>query len=231
MERRFRVPASGGDEFQPVLPDTIGQDHQADQGQGHRISQGPGRGPVLPPNQKQGQEYDGIGLQDDGQGQGRRGQGRVPVFPQENPEQGDLDHHDEIDLSVPQGNGYRVELQGIENLFETVKNYARELIGDSMDDQVGIHDEALLQALSGLLNEGQRPTATEVKSRANESQRNMFAEWSPKSIAGHLRRFGLQSRKSHGQLVYGDKMLGKLREIEKVYGIELGPMGPTSTPD
>ena len=116
-----------------------------------------------------------------------------------------------------------VEETGLAGLLQLVQTYALEMAELVKDDAQSDHDEILLRLLADAVRCGERPTPGEMLARAKEGESgDMFAKWSPRAVAEHLKRYGLTTIKTCGKRRYTQVTADDLVRIEQSYGIDLG---------
>jgi len=117
-----------------------------------------------------------------------------------------------------------LESCGAGGLLGMMQTYAAAVIDANREDQVPDVDELLLRLLAdsvmGGFNDGLTPA--ELLRRANEREPSIFAKWSTRGIAWALKRYGIQTKASHGTRTYRDVSPFHLAEIERRYGLDLG---------
>lgn len=113
------------------------------------------------------------------------------------------------------------EEQGVEGLLAVMQRHALESINSAKDQSTPPDDEVLLKSLANAVLRGDRPTPKEVLADASQEEPSTFQRWSAKGVANRLRRYGLQTAKSHGRQEYRPS-LDELARIETNYGIDLG---------
>jgi len=115
-----------------------------------------------------------------------------------------------------------IESCGAEGLLGLMQEYALASAESVQEEQTPDCDEVLLRALAGLIRDGASPTAKDVLARARDDEARTFDGWSAKGAANALRRYGIRTRKSQGRRHYGNVDLDALRQIQTIYGLELG---------
>ena len=114
-----------------------------------------------------------------------------------------------------------IEESGAEGLLQLMQEHALDTIDAGRDDQAPDHDETLLRLLTEAIRRGERPTSGELLEKAKETEPEGFKRWSPRGVAGHLKRYGLTTNKTDGRKRYGRVMLDDLGRIQTNYGIDL----------
>ncbi len=115
-----------------------------------------------------------------------------------------------------------VEDCGAAGLLKLMQDYAVAAIEAGREEQTPDCDEALLRGLAGLIQMGRSPIAKEVLAEAVEQEAPMFARWSAKGVANALRRYGIETRKTHGRRAYGHVTVDDLRRVQAAYNMDLG---------
>ena len=107
-------------------------------------------------------------------------------------------------------------------LLKLMQEHALAVIDAGKEDTTPEYDEALLKLLAESIQFGERPTPGEILDKAKAAEPEAFKRWSPRAVSGHLKRYGLTTKKSHGRKVYNQVSLDDLRNIETSYGLDLG---------
>lgn len=116
----------------------------------------------------------------------------------------------------------RIESAGAVGLLRLMQDYAVAMIDSGTDDATSDADETLLRTLADLLRIGERPQPKEILEKALQADSETFKRWTPKGVSNVLKRYGCETRKSHGTKVYGDWAPAALRRVQESYGIDLG---------
>jgi hypothetical protein len=114
-----------------------------------------------------------------------------------------------------------LEGEGAGDLLALIPNYANHLVESSTDDATPDADETLLRILAAKVKEGRAPTPGEVLAEAKASEPETFQRWQARAVSVHLRRYGVETRKSNGVRFF-DPTLGDLSRVQARYGIDLG---------
>lgn len=115
-----------------------------------------------------------------------------------------------------------IESRGADGLLALMRDYAAGAITSGQDEQTPDCDETLLRALADLIGFGQSPTAKDVLAKARDEDARMFDQWSAKGVANALRRYGIETRKTHGRRAYGHVTRTDLGRIQTTYNMDLG---------
>ncbi len=115
-----------------------------------------------------------------------------------------------------------VEDHGAKGLLALMQGFATASNESAEEEQTPDCDEVLLRALAELVRAGQSPIAKEVLEKAQQEEPRMFANWSAKGAANALRRYGIETRKTHGRRSYGHVTLADIRRIQATYNMDLG---------
>jgi hypothetical protein len=118
-----------------------------------------------------------------------------------------------------------IESHGANGLRGLVEAHALSTIESGRDDQTPDADETLLRILANALRNGERQTPGEILAKAKQLEPEGFKHWGARGVSSHLKRYGLETRKSHGERVYGPELTEMLGKIQQSYGIELGADG------
>ncbi|HPM83267.1 MAG TPA: hypothetical protein PLF81_21340 [Candidatus Anammoximicrobium sp.] len=110
---------------------------------------------------------------------------------------------------------------GARGLLPLLTEHARQTIEASKDDQVADADEILLRILAERRANAETPAPGEILKAAQEAEQNMFRQWTAKGVSNAMKRYGIQTAKSHGTKVYR-VALDDLRQIQTRYGLSLG---------
>lgn len=115
-----------------------------------------------------------------------------------------------------------LEDHGAKGLLALMQNFATASNESAEDEQTPDRDEVLLRALAELVRAGQSPIAKDVLDRAEQGEPRTFTNWSAKGAANALRRYGIETRKTHGRRSYGHVALDDLRRVQTTYNMDLG---------
>jgi hypothetical protein len=107
-------------------------------------------------------------------------------------------------------------------LLKLVQDYAQSSIDAGRDDKTPFEDEILLRLLADALRLGERPRASDLLTQARVRDPDYFEPWTARGVSARLKRYGLETRKSDGDKVYGPWLLEVLRRVETSYGMDLG---------
>jgi hypothetical protein len=114
------------------------------------------------------------------------------------------------------------ESLGVEGLRKIVEDHALSTVESNRDDQTPDADETLLRILADKISENDQPTAGQILAEAQRLEPEVFKRWSASTVSRYLKRYGLQTRKSHGDRVFGLELQGTLENVQRSYGIDLG---------
>jgi hypothetical protein len=114
------------------------------------------------------------------------------------------------------------EQRGVIGLLKLVQDYAQSSIDAGRDEKTPFEDEILLRLLADALRQGERPRASDVLTQAKVREPDGFERWTARGVSARLKRYGLATRKSDGDKVYGPESLEVLRRVETSYGMDLG---------
>jgi len=115
-----------------------------------------------------------------------------------------------------------IESYGAKGLLSLMQTHAAGAIASGQDEQTPDCDEALLRVLAGLVDVGRSPIAREILDGAREEEYRMFEGWSAKGVANALRRYGIETHKTHGRRAYGHVTRADLQRIQTTYNMDLG---------
>ena len=115
-----------------------------------------------------------------------------------------------------------LEESGAEGLLALMQEHALSVIETGKDEQIADHDETLLRLLADAVRQSERPTPGELLDLAKESEPDGFKRWTAKGVSEHLRRYGLQTIKSHGRKRYAHVTADDLGRVQASYGFDLG---------
>ena len=115
-----------------------------------------------------------------------------------------------------------VEDHGAKGLLAMMQGFATASNESAEDEQTPDCDEVLLRTLAEVVRAGLSPIAKDVLEKAKETEPQTFANWSAKGAANALRRYGVETRKTHGRRSYGHVTLGDLQRVQMTYNMDLG---------
>ena len=115
-----------------------------------------------------------------------------------------------------------VEDHGAKGLLTLMQNFAMASNESVEAGQTPDCDEVLLRALAEMVAAGESLIAKDVLGRAEQAEPRMFANWSAKGAANALRRYGIETRKTHGRRSYGHVAPEDLERIQATYNMDLG---------
>ncbi len=110
---------------------------------------------------------------------------------------------------------------GARGLLPLLTEHARQTIEATKDDQVADADEILLRILAERRANAETPAPGEILKAAQDAEQNMFRQWTAKGVSNAMKRYGIQTAKSHGTKVYR-VAVDDLRQIQTRYGLSLG---------
>lgn len=113
---------------------------------------------------------------------------------------------------------------GAAGLLELMQRHAEQATDGGREDSTPESDETLLRILAEHVanNTHRALKAGDILRQAMERDAAAFKHLSYRGVAAILKRYGLQTYKSHGEKVYGRVTLDALRSIERAYGLDLG---------
>jgi hypothetical protein len=114
-----------------------------------------------------------------------------------------------------------LDQRGAGGLYRVLREHAIRTIESSSEAAMPEEDGVLLQAVARLAAGGGKGTAKELLRQAASEEPGLFKGWSAKRVATCLRRYGLSSRKTRGNLVF-DPSPDDLLRIQRNYQIDLG---------
>jgi hypothetical protein len=120
-----------------------------------------------------------------------------------------------------------IESKGAAGLLNLLQKHALATIDAGREEQTPDTDEILLRILTAELLDGRTPKPSEILNKVQEIESEMFRKWSARGVASHLKRYGLNTYKSHGKKVYGRDALDALRRVQDNYGVDLELREPT----
>jgi hypothetical protein len=125
-----------------------------------------------------------------------------------------------------------LEDRGARGMLDLLQRHAMLLIESSREAATPPDDESLLRALARAVGSGIAPTASELLATVGEADLSRFRHWSPRTVAAHLGRYGLRSRKCNGRHIF-DPATADLLRVQQAYGIDLDlpQPDPDPTPD
>ncbi len=118
--------------------------------------------------------------------------------------------------------GAFIEEAGARGLLGLLQEHALTVAESGKDDSTPDYDETLLRLLAEAVRFGERPTPGDLLEKAKEAESEGFKRWTPRAVAEHLKRYGLQTIKTAGQKRYARVTIDDLRRIETSYSIDLG---------
>jgi hypothetical protein len=108
-----------------------------------------------------------------------------------------------------------------------MQRHALMTVEAGKDDLVPETDEVLLEELTRLVKDGNRPTLGDVLGRARQRDPSTFEKWHDLTVSNRLKNYGIaRPKKIHGERRYRDVSLHTLYRIQTHYGIDLGIPGP-----
>jgi len=125
-----------------------------------------------------------------------------------------------------------LEDRGARGMLDLLQRHAMLLIESSREAATPPDDEALLRALARAVGSGIAPTAGELLETVGDVEPSLFKTWSARTVAAHLGRYGLRSRKTNGRHIFAPSP-ADLRRVQESYGIDLDlpQPDPSPTPD
>lgn len=138
-----------------------------------------------------------------------------------------------------------LEERGERGVVDMVQAHAARATESATDDTTPDVDETLLRLLTEAVQDFEVPTAGHILMKAQQSEPDVFRRWTARTVAVHLKRYGLHSIKSNGVRSFRHITLDDLRRVQRHYGIDLGiggendgaapsdptaPTGPDSLP-
>jgi len=121
------------------------------------------------------------------------------------------------------------EDRGARGLLDLLRKHAMLLIEQGREAATPPDDEVLLQALARAVDSGIVPTAGELLATVSEVEPSLFRNWTARAVAAHLKRYGIQSRKTNGRKFF-DPSPADLQRVQESYGIDLN-LTPDPIPD
>jgi hypothetical protein len=112
------------------------------------------------------------------------------------------------------------ERHGAEGLYGTMREHAVRTIEATSDTTVPAEDEVVLRALGRLVADQKRTTAKAILQACKEGESSLFRDWSERRIAACLKRYGLSTRRSHGQSLF-EPSVEVLSRIQGVYRVDI----------
>jgi len=116
--------------------------------------------------------------------------------------------------------------RGAAGLTDVVEDFAGDVVASGQEDAAPEADELLLKLLAWHVTAGTSWTtkASDLLHEARERDQVTFTKWTPKGVANTLRRYGVETRKGHGNAgrTYSHVTVEALRKVEKAYGMDLG---------
>lgn len=122
-----------------------------------------------------------------------------------------------------------LEDRGARGMLDLLRRHALLLIESSREAATPPDDEALLRALARAVGSGIAPTAGELLATVQDAEPSLFKNWSARTVAAHLGRYGLRSRKTNGRHIF-DPATGELLRVQQSYGIDLDLPQPVPDP-
>lgn len=125
-----------------------------------------------------------------------------------------------------------LEDQGARGLLDLLRRHALLLIESSREASTPPDDEALLQALAQAVGSGIAPKASELLLTVQDADPSLFKTWHARRVAAHLKRYGIESKKTNGSKVFRPSP-AELRRVQESYDIDLDlpQPAPDPTPD
>ena len=111
---------------------------------------------------------------------------------------------------------------GSEGLLGLLQEHALRVIDSGKDETTPDHDEVLLRVLAETLRSGITPQPGEILAEVQNKDPLSFKTWTAKAVSSHLKRYGIETYKSHGHKRYGGATLDKMEAVQRNYGIDLG---------
>ncbi|MBN2448002.1 MAG: hypothetical protein JXO22_14825 [Phycisphaerae bacterium] len=119
-----------------------------------------------------------------------------------------------------------LESCGASGLLRVIQDHAEHVIESNQTDAVPESDELLLRLLAGHVVCGTARTlkAGDLLKQARDTDPVTLGRWSPKGVGNALSRYGISTRKGHGNIgrTYSTVTLSMLRQIEETYAFDLG---------
>ncbi len=115
-----------------------------------------------------------------------------------------------------------VEYHGADGLLALMQAHAEVSIQSGQDEQTPDCDETLLRILADTIRCGGSPIAKDILETAKNQEPRMFDSWSAKGAATVMKRYGIETHKTHGRRAYGHVTVDDLRRIEAAYNMDLG---------
>lgn len=116
--------------------------------------------------------------------------------------------------------GSWLDSAGVAGLYQQLVDHAGRMIESGRDDQVSDSDAVLLRLVYRAVQNFDHPTPKELLAAAQEAEPTTFKSWTAKAVSNHLKRYGVNTMKSHGRRLYRNE-IGDLERVAKTYGIDL----------
>jgi hypothetical protein len=124
-----------------------------------------------------------------------------------------------------------VEGRGARGLLRLLQEHALATVEAGRDELTAEADETLLEILAEFVRRGTAPSPGDILRKAKERDPATFDRWIARTVSGRLQNYGIRRpKKSHGQRLYRDVTLEKLRRIQRHYGIDLDLAGEGNPP-